>query len=241
MRAATFLALTAMAAAAPVWARPSVEVTTCGQQVPNGTVGYLTADLDCTGFAGAPGAVLLGANAAFDLRGFTLTTDTIFGIYCGGVQPENGGLNPCTVSGGTITGAMSGHGIIAKRVRASHLTISGPVVNGIAANGPFRGGDVHVSGCGATGIQADTSVRLVDSTVTGNGEASVANGKGRIRLIGSSVVDNGTDPDCGQAGKQCADVFSRTAPKLVDSTCGTSGGNPVSQGDAHDWNVCALD
>ncbi len=241
MRVATLVALVTMAAAAPVIAKPTVAVTTCGQQVPNGTVGYLTADLDCSGLTSALGAVVLGANAVLDLRGFTLTTDAIFGVYCGGVTPEKGWLTACTVADGTITGAMTGHAIIGKRVRASNLTISGAAVEGIFADGPFRGEGLSVSGSGEAGVRADGSVRLAESTITGNGRFGVSNGPGRIRLIDSSVTGNGTDADCGLAGMPCADLSSGVAPKLVSSTCETSTGNPVSQGGGHDWNVCTLD
>jgi hypothetical protein len=54
----------------------TIEVTTCGQLIPKRTLGYLTADLDCTGFAGAPqdvpaynaGARHLEEEVAADLR-----------------------------------------------------------------------------------------------------------------------------------------------------------------------------
>ena len=241
MRLAILLVLLTMAAAGPAAAKPMLAVTTCGQQVPNGNVGYLTGDLDCNGLPAAIGAVVLGANAVLDLRGYTLTTDAIFGVYCGGLQPDKGGLNACTVSDGTITGAMTGHAIIGKRVHASNLTISGTAVNGIYADGPFRGDGLVISGSGVDGVRANTSVRITDSTITGNGEVGIANGTGRIRLIGSSVTGNGTNQDCGQAGKQCADLSSHVAPKLVDSTCDTSTGASVFQSGQNDWNVCTLD
>ena len=100
----TMLALAALLAATPAFARPMVEVTTCGQQIPKGHLGYLSADLDCVGYDAAPGAVVVGNGGIFDLRGFTLTTDNVFGVYCGGLTETNGDLNPCTVTNGTITG-----------------------------------------------------------------------------------------------------------------------------------------
>lgn len=56
----------------------------------------------------------------------------------------------------------------------------------------------------------------------------------------SAVTGNGTDANRGPAGERCADLASG-APKLVNSTCGTSTDNPVNSGGGNHWNVCTFD
>jgi hypothetical protein len=55
----------AMALSTIMVASPSsaVDVTVCGQEIPAGEVGVLTADLDCSGMAGS-NAVQLGVGAS---------------------------------------------------------------------------------------------------------------------------------------------------------------------------------
>jgi hypothetical protein len=48
--AIALVSLSAAARAAIASAPPEVAVTTCGQIIPDGTLGYLTGNLDCTGF-----------------------------------------------------------------------------------------------------------------------------------------------------------------------------------------------
>ena len=75
----TTLLLAAIAtSAAAVTPLPEVAVTSCGQIVPKRTLGYLTGDLDCSGYTGdgpdlydAGAAVTLGYKSKLDLRGFT--------------------------------------------------------------------------------------------------------------------------------------------------------------------------
>jgi hypothetical protein len=224
MRRPILLALAALLAAAPAFARPSVEVNTCGQVVPKGYLGYLIADLDCTGYEGAPGAVIVGNGGIFDLRGFTLTTDDTFGVYCGGLTETNGDLNPCTVMNGTITGGQTGHGIIGKRIKAANLVIDSAAVMGIFADGALKGENLSISGAGECGIRSDSPARLVDSTITTNGQYGFC-GKS-VRLYGSTVTGNGV-----------TDLRSEKRPFLKNSTCGSS----ESPNPPYTWGVCTLD
>jgi hypothetical protein len=237
MRTLAALLLASLASAAPASAKTMVAVTTCGQVVPKGAIGYLTGDLVCNGFTAAPGAIVLDTNATLDLRGFTLTTDDVFGVYCGGLTEEDGGVKACGVKEGTITGP-TGHGVIGRRVRASNLVITGAGVAGIAANGPLKADGLNVSGCGEYGVLADT-VRVSGSTFTGNGITGVVSGKG-LRMLSSSATGNGTNPECSQGAPHCSDLWSHRRPVLKDSTCDTSLGKPFNQGGT-DWDVCTLD
>ena len=60
-------------------AAKSVDVTTCGQVVPRGTLGVLTADLDCS--MTTDEAVHLSPGAKLRLSGFTVTSNHI-GVLC---------------------------------------------------------------------------------------------------------------------------------------------------------------
>jgi hypothetical protein len=240
MRSLAVSLLASMVIATPATAKVMVPVTTCGQIVPKNAIGYLTADLDCTGSSNAiVGAVVLGTNATLDLRGYTLTTDAIFGVYCGGVTEQDGALKPCRVEGGTITGPITGHGVIGRRVQAANLTITGAAVYGIFSDGPLVAEGLDVSGCGSGGVRADKGARISGSTLTGNGLYGVLSGKG-IRLLSSTVTGNDTDPTCAQGPAHCADLDSPRPPVLVDSTCDTSLGKPFNQ-NGNDWDVCTLD
>src|SRR5262245_55135545 len=101
------LALVVRAGIAVAAAPEMVEVTTCGQEVPRGAIGYLTADLSCSPTDPSVG-VVLGKRAQLDLRGFTLSG----GYTAVSCNPPDCGYQPCftrssrcTVYGGTIDGA----------------------------------------------------------------------------------------------------------------------------------------
>jgi hypothetical protein len=250
-------------AALPAAAGPAqIEVTTCGQQIPPGRTAFLSADLACPTFDGSVG-VALGNGGKLDLRGFTLTGGDA-AVTCGkitfvgpaGLPPKGGGR--CEVFGGTITGARY-EAIVGSNVVVRNVTIVDNLVYAVLAFHKASVYDSHI-GNSSNGVQANVRillknssfanafvnsgrvVRLESSSVTGGGSFGVYGS--RITLVASSVTENGTDADCGQAGHVCADVVSDHVPVLdAASTCGHSvkqqtlggGDTPVS------WGVCTLD
>jgi cysteine-rich repeat protein len=181
---ATVVALVAPARAA------STEVNTCGQTVAGDA--HLAADLDCTGFAGDAVSLLGGT---FDLAGFTLTGGQDDAVVCSAT---------CAVTssspGGTITGSQ-GDGIENGGAEAAltveDIAISGNGANGVHA-GPFvavvRLSRVIVDANGADGVQSLAErVFVVDSTLSDNGGAGLADGNGVskvVSVVGSTVTGN---------------------------------------------------
>ena len=115
------LLLGVVAATAPLHAAEpaDVPITTCGQVVPKRALGYLTADLDCTGFTGGPAnvypnskgaAVYLEKKSRLDLRGFTLTGGG-HGVQCDALECDRGrpcSKGPCEVFNGTLVSSAQG-------------------------------------------------------------------------------------------------------------------------------------
>ena len=61
----------------PAVSNGATEVTTCGQAIAG--EGFLSANLDCTGF---PGDAVVINGGSLDLRGFTLTGGDLSGVFC---------------------------------------------------------------------------------------------------------------------------------------------------------------
>ena len=99
---------------AATWAQ--VEVNTCGQTVPAGTVGNLQADLQCSTSAGSGGAVILARRATLAMNGHTISqppTGLSIGVLC---------LSRCTVTGpGEIYGGVIA--VLGRNVVVSDLNI----------------------------------------------------------------------------------------------------------------------
>jgi hypothetical protein len=237
--AACLLGSSALASAAPLM----VPITACGDTVPRHAIGYLTADLDCTGFNGFP--VLLNRQATLELRGFTLKGG-IVAVECGEMRPRED-LPPalynsgkCTVigGGGRVTGADA-HGIAGDAPIVSDLTIDGCGQGGVYARYDVRLTGVTVSGSGTFGLRIDRNAFVTGSSITGSAENGIV--ARRLRLIDSTVTGNGIGPSCGPYPlAQCADLATAKRPRLDDSSCGTSlvgqQGYPKPS-----WGVCALD
>jgi hypothetical protein len=66
----TLLIAVILVATTASWASADVELTTCGQAVAADSTAFLTADLDCSAYAGS--GVMLGSGAQLELRGFSL-------------------------------------------------------------------------------------------------------------------------------------------------------------------------
>jgi hypothetical protein len=105
-----------------------------------------------------------------------------------------------------------------------------------------------ITGNAGIALAAQRSIKVFDSTVTGNGTFGVyaAGGfncekKAGATVSNSTITGNGTDAECG-SGEVCADVATcNFRPRVkIGSTCDTSykigSGNPGS-----DWDVCTLD
>lgn len=227
------LALVTLLLAQPAAAAKIVDVITCGQVVPKGTIGVLTGDLDCSS-SDVEGVRLLNG-AKLRLSGFTLTANRI-GVLC-----EN--VAVCRISGpGTI-----------RHPTASPATESYAVFSGRAVElrdavtlenwrvGVFSGGvtilkGVVIDGCvnGAIGWP----VRAIDSTFTGNqyaligGTGTSPDGQfsfGRLRVKDSTFSGN------------LVDLTSYGRPTVRGTSCSTSWRTtrpptPFSGGD--DWQVC---
>jgi len=231
---------------------PQVEVTTCGQVVPDRTLGYLSADLDCTGFTGGPvnavyqgAAVYLGKKSQLDLRGFTVTGGRS-GVLCDALTCDGRPCSqgPCEVFNGTVTGATSGDtGVRGYVPRVHDLTISG-FNFGIVAVTRATLTNVTVTGAAENGVEGYgaqhgfRTLTMDGSTVTGSGRFGVAvfSNLGMALLKSSTISGNGGPTFCNAGPGECGDIFTYRRPRLVDTTCDTSvalsGGN---------WGVCSLD
>ena len=249
------LVVLSLVVASQSWAaQPTFPVTACGDAVPPNTRGVLSADLDCTGFAGGIGgtAVSVGRNATLDLGGFTITGG-LFGVGCFEVCPDNGtgacsdAGSHCTILNGTVTGATAS-GITGERVTVRNVVATGNGENGVQGYRRARAIDSTLTNNGDDGIRA-WSVKVERCTVTGNGRHGAGGGKYSnghytqgVAIKESLVVNNAASLDCGtNAQPYCADVFSGTKPRVRKSTCGTSGSPRSVPGCGRDWCVCSND
>jgi hypothetical protein len=227
---------------------PDVEVTTCGQVVPAKTLGYLTADLDCTGFTGGPAnveplyagaAVYLGKKSRLDLRGFTITGGRqgamCDALVCRYDKPCSKG--PCEIFNGTLVGSPdSVNGIVGYRPNVHHMTVSG-FHFGVTAIDQLNLGTATVANNEVMGV-AGKKLTIVATAITNNGYFGVDGWTDRghgVRLIDSTVIDNGDGEFCGL--NPCADLGSVKPPRVRNSSCGTS----FQVGGSGSWGVCAND
>lgn len=220
----------------PAAAAKSIDVTTCGQVVPRGTIGVLSADLDCS--LTTDEAVHLSPGAKLRLSGFTVTASRI-GVLCDPV-------GTCRISGpGVIrrlaldtSPAPDNYGVFSGR--GVHL--QGGVTLENWQLGVFSGGvtvlkDAVINSCisGAVGWP----VRAVGSTFTGNTYA----------LVGSSGTSPGGKLSFGGVSVKTStfsgnvvDLACHRRPTVRDTSCSTSWhltnpSTPFSGGD--DWQVCS--
>lgn len=85
-----------------------------------------------------------------------------------------------------------------------------------------------------------TGCKVEDSVVDGNGFHGVYAGR-NARISGSQVNDNGLADCSTHPSGYCADVFSYSQPKLIDTTCSRSSGVSLGAGGYGDWDICSLD
>lgn len=244
------IALVVLAFAPAVHGAPppaDVAITSCGQVIPKKTLGYLTGDLDCTGFTGGPAnigaqdagaAVYIEKKGRLDLRGFTITGGQ-HGVVCDALICKANHLcskGPCEVFNGTIVAsAPYGHGISGYRPVVHDVTLTGHWM-GVVAYNRLLLSDSTVTNGGSTGVMG-RGLSITNTIITNHPQFGVdayTDQGAVLRLTDSTVTGNGTAPFC--VDYACADVASVRPPRLTNTTCNTS--YSFSQGA---WNVCALD
>lgn len=239
-RLLAFVLLTCSPLAAFAAAPPPVEVTTCGQAIPRRAVGYLTADLDCTGYDGVPAAILVSRNATLELRGHRVTGGLLT-VACAELRPDRFGVirlqdsSRCTVvgGGGVVSGAEA-HGVFATELTISDVTIENSGQEGIYTRKKARVTNVIVTGSGGHGMRLDGPSIVRGSTVTNSGENGIVCLR-KLRIYDSSVTGSGTSAAC-EYPWSCVDIASALRPEFVNTVCDHSRGPSQT-----DWDVCALD
>jgi len=228
-RLALALVLT-LSAVAPVRA---VDVTTCGQVVPDGETGVLETDLDCSADP-AEAAVTLGNCSTLDMNGHAIVARN-GAVSCGfersaGCVVRGHGVSPSGV--GDVSGGSYGIVGASKRVTVSDVDVHDVAIGGIVVNERLVATNVTVVHGGANGIVANkrlTAVNVVSSdneyfgidsprvtgtdvTANGNGYSGVS--CRRCVLTGLTATGNGfTDIPVGAGGG-----LQGVSAKLVDST-----------------------
>ena len=240
--------------ALPAKSSMAIDITACGQTVPDAGSAILAADITCPG---SGPAITLGRRARLRLDGHTVTGGTA-GVEC---------LGACRVTGpGALTGALSGiqtsaggH-VVVKQVDVSGNAEYGIQVLSDPADQPGRGRltavDVTANGNGEAGVVAFPYLRGRNITANGNAAHGVStcvfsvknlqatsNGEqGIVGCGGKLVASTITGNDAAGAG---TDVLTVAAPKLSATTCGKSAmllgfnaGEPIV---GATWGVCASD
>lgn len=246
--------LTQVLTALPATSSIAIDITACGQTVPDRVSAILTADITCPG---SGPAITLGHNARLRLDGHTVTGGTI-GVEC---------LGGCRVTGpGAVTGALTGIQTSAGgRMVVKEVDVSGNAVYGIQllsdpfdqpGRGRLTASDVTANGNGDAGIAAFPYLRGRNITANGNAGYGVftchfsvknlqATNNGEQGIVGCGgklVASNVSGNDAAVAG---IDVLTVGSPKLKATTCGKSAmllefdaGEPIV---GATWGVCAGD
>ena len=225
------LCLTVGLTALPATSSIAMDITVCGQTVPDGVRAILTADITCPG---SGPAITLGHRARLRLDGHTVSGGTN-GVEC---------LSTCRVTGpGAVTGALTGIQTSAGgRIVVKEVDVSGNTVYGIQllsdpSDQPGRGRltaiDVTANGNGDAGVVAFPSPRGRNITANGNAGYGVftcdfsaknlqATNNGEEGIVGCGgklVASTVTGNDAAGAG---IDVLTVGLPKLSTSNCGKS-------------------
>jgi hypothetical protein len=141
------------------------------------------------------------------------------------------------VFGGTLLASQAvGNGIAGYRPIVHDLTITG-FLFGLVSLDRLQLDDATITDSVAVGV-AGKKLTIVGTTITNNGFYGIDGWTDRghgVRLIDSTVTGNGTDPLCGT--QPCADVAGVRQPRVVNSACSTS--LNISKGGT--WGVCTLD
>jgi hypothetical protein len=213
-------------------------VTTCGQSVTGPAV--LEADLDCSAASGP--AVVLANGGSLSLGGFTLTAKEV-GVQCIG---RCGILGPGTIRrtaydpGWTCPAVVYSDcpvGVLTSgRTRFTDVTLEnwGSAIQALA---PVKLSNTTIQNCRRAML--GSSATVIHSTITNNAEVGVFAGESTrdgvhfkfypARVLHSTVTGNGVD----------IEAYKR--PKVVDSTCVTSGHltvPPSAPVGGDEWGVC---
>ncbi|MEO7437726.1 MAG: hypothetical protein ABI080_19770 [Candidatus Binatia bacterium] len=202
-------------------------MTTCGQVVPRKALGYLTDDLDCTGFTGGPAninapdagaAVYLEKKSRLDLRGFTIKGGQ-HAVGCDALVCRNNppcSKGPCEVFNGTLEAtAPYGRGISGQRPIIHDVTISSFWM-GVVGFSRLLLSNATVENSASTGVMG-RGLSLSNVSVIASGQFGVdaySDAGAVLRLTNSTVTGSGTAALCDTS-------FSL---KTLTS-----------------WNICALD
>jgi len=229
----------------------SLEVSSCGEVVSGG--GYLSSDLDCSGFGAAPAITIV--RGKLELRGFTLTGGAQDAVHC---------LRSCKIVGpGTITGSGQMGVRAESRATVEDATVSGNASVGIKGFSAVKVAGTDASGNGSCGVSGNrirmknstandnglrgvctAQLRMQDSIVTGNAADGVFSTY-RPRIKDSLISGNGLAVSCPAGSDPChfgppfVDLRAcDSTPRLSASTCETSG---TCETGVSSWGVCALD
>lgn len=249
-RAATVSTMLALAlltpsahAAGPL---PEVAVTTCGQIVPKKTLGYLTGDLDCTGYDGGDPTILyetdvpvtLGQKAKLDLRGFTLTGGGRYTVGCINIRADRKRHGVCEIFNGTLTGGTQ-YGVLAENAYVHDLTSTGTGVGLYLLGKKVTVENVVVSDNYADGIRLGHAT-LRNVTVMNNAWNGIAGYK--LKVYDSTITGNGTGDYCLANPGNCFDINAQKwRPKVENVVCETSGGSGALGPAEGTWGVCSAD
>jgi hypothetical protein len=242
----------------------SVDVTACGQSIPEGTVGVLVADLVCPN----DDVILLERGATLRMNGHSLSAaspeEGQVGIGCvaGRCRIEGPGqvsgfqgvaifaLDPSRLEVSGVQVTASGIGIHGNRVTLSDVQLSGNADWGASAD------RLVATNVSAIANQGDglggKSIRGTDITTTGNGGSGVrcnrikaerltstGNGEYGVRSIypGVTKLDEST-----LSNNAVADIGSQRIPRLRGgTTCETSRRLSEAGADLGTWGVCSND
>ena len=188
----------------------AIDISTCGQQVPDGEIGILTTDLVCDS---ATTAVRLGIGSTLELDGRSIVVPDGWGVWCGPAAR-------CTIVGGNSPGEIgriSGGETGVYLQRNARLVMSDVAiedcVTGIGAEAWHapRGAKAMLSNVVVTG-SVGTALRvgllnLKNVTLEGNpGHGIVAGASSRLKANGLVVRGNAFSEDCEAFGCSGIDV-----------------------------------
>lgn len=193
----------------------AVDVTTCGQTLPERSVGVLTGDLVC-----APGerGVTLGANSTLDLNGYDIVAPDGWAVWC---EPSR----RCTLigNGGEIRDANAGVYIQNRsRLLMSDVTVRDCEVGVLAEdwhNGK-NGAKAHLTNVLVTGSSSSAirvgrvqlqNVALVDNP----GGGLTSSWIGKVKAKGLTVSGNATSANCQQFGCEGVEAGTFTGKDVV--------------------------
>jgi hypothetical protein len=174
-------------------------------------------------------AVSINGKGRLALQGFTITGGDV-GIVC---------LQSCRITGPGALIAPASTGIAsAGALTVSNLTIADSGGDGIVGYRQVRVVDSTLVGNGGSGVRSQRVV-IRGSLITANASFGALSGpRRRVVLRDSQVTGNGIGDACA-LGAPCADVASGRKPRLRHSVCDTSWDS--SSPDGGDWKVCLED